>query len=452
MNLKELQDKSILLFGKSRAFSMDEFESQVKFHGIKLVNEFCDDVALVIDGKMMTPYEQKDSERLYEKHFKVLDFVSIDTFEKELSRYIDADTLLMSLKLSHDKERLKSFLQNTMIEDELFFKLLKMYSWGGEDFFENDDNRDVSAALILRFYQNIERNHNVQYATSGLTHLVIQTNREELIEAISQLEPLQKSFEGNKKSANYGILSSIAAHLSTPKSVLKSFIKKSDSYIKTLIAMRRHCEEDLQEILYGSMSDEVHEALSYNFSLSKSVVNKFLESKKYIKNIARYIKLDNELFELLLEEYPASLALNESLSFDMQKRLLVLHVQDVMLHLALNSNLDSRLVGKLLSADSDDIRFAIYENAATPKESLEEAYKDDKNHLYLANNNNTPSHILEALAKSQNIEILKALAKNENTPIELLYQFQLDSRLARAVKENPAFGRYIQQENIGWEV
>lgn len=452
MNIKELQDKSILLFGKSRAFSMDEFESQIKFHGIKLVNEFCDDVALIIDGKMMTPYEQKDSERLYEKHFKVLDFVSIDAFEKELSRYLDADTLLMSLKLSHDKERLKSFLQNSMIEDELFFKLLRMYSWGGEDFFENDNNRDVSAALILRFYQNIERNHNVQYATSGLTHLVLQTNREELIEAISHLEPLQKSFDADKKSANYSILTSIAMHSNVPKSVLKLFIKKSDSYIKTLIAMRRHCEEDLQELLYDSLSDEVHEALSYNYSLSKDVVNKFLESKKYVKNIARYIKLDDELFELLLEEYPSSLALNESLFFDMQQRLLSLHVQEVMLHLALNTHLDSRLIGELLSEDSDDIRFAIYENTATPRENLEEAYKDEKNHIYLANNENTPSHILQALAQSKNIEVLKALAKNKNTPIEFLYQFQLDARLAREVKENPAFGRHIQQENIGWEV
>ena len=152
-------------------------------------------------------------------------------FEKELAKYIDTDTLLMSLKLSHDKDRLKSFLQNSTISDELFFKLLKMYSWSKEDFFENDDNRDVSAALILRFYQNIERNHNVQYATSGLMHLIVQTNREELIEAISELEPLQKSFDSDKKSANYNILSSIAIHVNAPKNVLKSFIKKSDSLI-----------------------------------------------------------------------------------------------------------------------------------------------------------------------------------------------------------------------------
>ncbi|OHE00919.1 MAG: hypothetical protein A2513_10115 [Sulfurimonas sp. RIFOXYD12_FULL_33_39] len=452
MNLKKLQDKSILLFGKSRAFSMDEFGSQLKSHNIRVVNEFCEDVMVVVEGKMMTPYEQKDSEKLYERYSKELEFISIDSFEKELAKYIDTDTLLMSLKLSHDKDRLKSFLQNSTISDELFFKLLKMYSWSKEDFFENDDNRDVSAALILRFYQNIERNHNVQYATSGLMHLIVQTNREELIEAISELEPLQKSFDSDKKSANYNILSSIAIHVNAPKNVLKSFIKKSDSYIKTLIAMRQNCDEDMQNILYDDMHEDVHEALSYNFNLSKSVIDKFLEADRSVKNIAKHVKLNNELFELLIKKQHSALALNESLTFEMQTRLHSLNKQEVMLHLAINSNLDERLVGKLLSEDSDDIRFAVYENPATPKENLEEAYKDEKNHLYLANNENTPSHILKALSKSLDIEVLKALAKNKSTPIEILYQFQLDSRLAREVKENPSFGKHIQQENIGWEV
>jgi len=45
-----------------------------------------------------------------------------------------------------------------------------------------------------------------------------------------------------------------------------------------------------------------------------------------------------------------------------------------------------------------------------------------------------------------------ALARNEATPVELLYQFQLDSRLARAVKENASFGKHIQRDNIGWDV
>ncbi|MGE4396868.1 MAG: hypothetical protein AB7D34_05365, partial [Sulfurimonas sp.] len=131
MNLKELQNRAILLFGKSRAFSSDEFESQLKFHKIGLSNEFGDEAALVVEGRMMTPYEQNISDELYEKHSRDIEFISIDVLERELAKHIDANTLLMSLKLSRDKERLKSFLKNSMISDELFFKLLKMYSWGG---------------------------------------------------------------------------------------------------------------------------------------------------------------------------------------------------------------------------------------------------------------------------------------------------------------------------------
>ena len=59
MNIKELENKTILLFGKSRAFSEEEFNDQLKFHKINLVNEYNDEVVLVIDGRMITPYEQE---------------------------------------------------------------------------------------------------------------------------------------------------------------------------------------------------------------------------------------------------------------------------------------------------------------------------------------------------------------------------------------------------------
>jgi len=119
MNLNDLKNKTILLFGKPRAFSQDEFNSQLKFHNISTCREFNDDVKIVVDGKMMTPYEQNESDALYEKYSKNIEFISIDIFEKELAKSLDEDTLLMSLKLSHDKNRLKSFIQNTMISDTL---------------------------------------------------------------------------------------------------------------------------------------------------------------------------------------------------------------------------------------------------------------------------------------------------------------------------------------------
>ena len=386
MNLKELQNKSILLFGKSRSFSYDEFLSQMKFHKIRVVREFDENVALMVDGRMMSPYEQNLSDELYEK--KAAPSVSIDILEKELVEKIDKDTLLMSLKLSHDRERLKSFIQNRMIDDELFFRLLKMYSWGDEDFFENDDNRDISAAFILRFYENIERNHNVQFATTGFIHLVSQTKNSQLLKEISTLKPLQFH----------------------PK-------------IKAAIAMSIYCDEDMQNRFFKSKDEKILEALSFNKNLSVLLVNEFLEDENLGSNVARSVKLSDELFELL-KRYATSLALNESLTTDMQERLLMLNDKDINYALALNDNLDEKMIHTLLALKIDEIELAIYENSATPVEILNTAYQDEKNHM--------------------------ALAKNESTPTEILYQLQLDSRYERAVKTNAGFGKHIETENIGW--
>ncbi|MBU0720888.1 hypothetical protein KJ877_06055 [bacterium] len=450
MNLKEFENKTILLFGKSRAFTKDEFDAQMDFYKITVLKEYADDVVLIVDGRMMTPYEQNKSEALYEE--KKAEFCSIDDLENELAKHIDTDVLLMSLKLSHDKQRLKGFLQNTMIDDALFLRLLKMYRWSGEDFFENDDNRDVTAALISRFYENIERNHNVQYATLGLMHLVVQAKDSSLIEAIVALEPLQKSFKSNAKDANYSIVTAIATHHHTSTGVLKMLIKKSNTYVKTLIAMRADCLGDMQKMLYESGDAFVVEALSHNKNLDKELASKILQENVYSKNIARHINLNDEIFEVLIGSYPKELACNESLTPSMQERLVGLHDADVNLALASNAHLDENIVMKLLCESSEEIQFCLYSNVITSKEQLEEAYLDEINHRALCSNENTPAHILKKLGESEDIKVLEELAKNQNTPVEVLYQLQLDSRFERFVKENQAFGKHIQSQNIGWQV
>jgi hypothetical protein len=62
MNLDRLKDKTILLLGKSRAFSEEEFASQLQFHHISLAKEPNDEVQFILEGRMMTPYEQNLSE------------------------------------------------------------------------------------------------------------------------------------------------------------------------------------------------------------------------------------------------------------------------------------------------------------------------------------------------------------------------------------------------------
>ncbi|MEA2100939.1 MAG: hypothetical protein U9P72_12510 [Campylobacterota bacterium] len=386
MKLEDLKNKKIVMFGKSRAFRSDEFQSQMKYHNIEILKEYSDEVIVVVEGKMMTPYEQIASENLYEDEKP--NYITIDLLEDELAKHIDSDTLLMSLKLSHDKERLKDFITNSTISDELFFRLIKLYNWGGEDFFENDDNRDVSASFILRFYENIERNHNIQFATTGFIHLVAQTKDLNVLKVISDLKPL-----------------------------------KFHPKIKLAITMSIYCDENMQRRFFNSGDEKVIEALSFNKNLDINLVKEFLKENKFCENIAHSIELNDELF-MLLDNYKLFLASNESLNLEMQEKLLAKRDEKIDLALSTNDNLDEKIIKTLLSYENGDIEVLIYENSATPVSILEEAYKNQKYHL--------------------------SLAKNENTPIDILYQLELDAKYSRFVKTNAGYGKHIKKENIGW--
>ena len=386
MNLQDFKNKTFLLFGKPRAFNREEFNEQMRAHQIAVTSEPNDEVALLIEGRMMTPYEQNAADKFYEEG--VYDSLSIEVLEKALAEAMDDDVLLMSLKLSRDKERLKSFLQNSMLSDELFFKLIKMYSWGGEDFFDNDDNRDVSAAFIARFYENIERNHNVQYATTGFRHLISQAKSSLLLEAIASLEPIRLH----------------------PK-------------MKMAIAMSPYLDETMQEKFFKNADGGILEALSFNTNLQASLVEKLVKYQGLGDNIAKTILLDEVMFENL-RAFDVSLARNETLTLSMQEQLFALKNSAINLSLAHNNKLHVSIIQKLLLLKNEELMSVLYENSATPVSVLEEAYKDEKNHM--------------------------ALAKNESTPVEILYQLQLDSRYERQVKTNAAFGKHIQSENIGW--
>jgi hypothetical protein len=451
MDLQELKNKKILLFGKPRAFDEEEFFTQLKHHKIDRVDTYAEDVVVIVEGRMMNPYEQNESEALYEK--KVAPFVSIDLLEQALVEQINEDTLLMSLKLSRDKKRLLSFLKNTAVADTLFLRLLGMYQWDGEDFFENDSNRDVSAALIRRFYQNIERNHNVEYATLGLMHLISQTRNADLIETIFGLEPLQKELVKKEVDSKFSILEAIVRNPATPKNVLEKLIKKAPSSLLVSIALREDCDAGMQEALLNKKDVKVSEALSLNSTLDLAIVKSFLEQNEaqYLSNIAKNIQLTDALVEIL-EGYEVDLAHNSSLDPKMQKKLFEKESQEIDLALASNPSLERTLSEKLVQKENKEVRAALYANPSTSKELLDQAYEDETYHLALASNSSTSQELLVRLAQSDAKEILIALAQNEATPVEVLYQLQLDSHLQKYVKENPSFGAHIQSQNIGWMV
>lgn len=416
MNYDELHGKSILLLGKPRALNFEEFETLLKLHDITLSLKYDENVVLVIEGKLMNPLEQDESTRLYE--LGVVPIVAIEGVEQWLCGSIEPNRLLMSLKLSRDQERLVDFIQNRYISDELFFKLLKLYDWQGEGLFDNDTNRDVTAALISRFYKDIERNHNVQYAMSGLAHLIQKYGTTQLIDAISELSPIAKEFKQPNDRTLAGVLDAMALHPQTSEKLLLQLMGERSELLARRVPLALEAE------LLALENETIDQLLACNESLSEQGADT-LETK-HPEFIAQSFPLDEERFDRLVSDYAVNLGSNTTLSVSMQETLMELDAVGVNTALASNASIDPHLLAKL--------------------------YESGRYNAQIASNTTVTPQQCEALWISNDPAVLNALAANTSTPVEILYQLALDSRYERSVKTNAAFGKHIQTHNIGWQV
>lgn len=415
MNYEELSGKSVLLLGKTRSLNMQEFETLLTLHGITLCKAYEEGVGLIIEGRMMNPLESAESARLYETENTPIS--SIEGVEKWLCRSLEPDRLLMSLKLSRDQERLVDFIQNPHIPDDLFFKLLKLYDWKGDGLFDNDENRDVTAAIIGRFYKDLERNHNVQYAMSGLAHLIERYGSARLIEAISELSPIARELKSPSDRSLAGVFDAMAFHTDTPIKLLRSFVGVRSELLARRVPL------GMEDELFALRDPKIDFMLAHNESLSEYGADRL--EQEYPHVIAANIPLSQERFERLISLYPAALASNATLTPLMQQRL---------------AELNNKAVCSALAS-----------NRSTISPLLDGFYSSGRYHRFLAANPSLSAVLLEALSRSDETEVLSALASNSSTPVAILYQLSLDRRYERSVKTNPAFGKHIQTHNIGWQ-
>ncbi len=414
MNFNHITGKTLLLLGKTRVLEISEFKTLLALHAITITQKMDDSTAFAIEGRMVNPLDQDLLDEIYTH--KNIPIIAIDPLEKWLCSSIEPNRLLMSLKLSRNMQRLVAFIKNPYITNELFFKLLSLYDWRNEGLFDNDFNRDVTAALIGRFYVDLQRNHNVQYAMSGLAHLVEQYGNSELIAAISQLQPIKKEIlHPNDLSLN-GVLDAMALHSDTPDTLLKNLINTRSH----LIACREPLS--LEQELLARNDSTINAILAQNITLSQSGAQHLEQS--YPETIASFYPLDQVRFERLLHNHATFLASNVSLTPSMQTTLMEMNDKSVFCVLAQN---------RVLLAHHLETLFALQ---CCP--------------VQLASNPSLSQHLLETLYQSSNTEVLKALASNTSTPVEILYQLSLDQRYERGVKTNPTFGHHIQTANIGW--
>ena len=435
------------MLGRSRAFDMSEFEKQMNNHKITCMSALeykkvmDDEIVAIIEGGLMNPLEQDLLEDLYFKKEKPI--IRIELIERELGSYIDDKKLLMSLKLSKDSERLRSFLKNPLIGDSLFLKLLKLYDFKSEGFFDTDENRDVTTSLIERFYDNLEQNHNIQYISLGMIQLINKSSNCELINTLASLPIVTKALRNSDDELLELITQSLAQHHCLNEERRMKFAKSGSAELGIILASREDLDADLERELLMSEYDEVKIALASNEKLSLDGVDLLVAS--YENEIILHVKLTDELFRKFQKINMVLLAQNPTLTESMSATLLSFQESNINAALATNRTISSALAQKMVDTNDAEVLQNLAQNSAVPTEILEELYANENLHVNLAHNINLNEPMIKQLAKSSNIDVLSALAQNSATPLEILYEFLLDMRLENLVRQNPALNEKYQR-------
>ena len=446
MNFDALKNSSVLLLGKPRAFSMGEFEKQLRHHHIVLISagdapKQLHDISAVIEGGLLNPLEHDLLEQLYFENETPI-FRS-DTLEQELSRYLNADTLLMSLKLTKDKERLHGFLTNPLIDDSIFIKLLTLYDFNGEGFFESDANRDVTTALIERFYDNLEQNHNIQYISMGVVELINKSSNVELIDAMASLSIVKHSLRKSGDALMEAVLFVLAQHRDLTSAHQIRFAKSDREALSLVLASREALDPSVEGVLLQSQHHEVLTALASNAHLSAEGMERLLETHE--EQIIAHVRVNETLFKAFCKRNPKALGANPTLSTTMCEQLFALCNHDVHLALAKNSTLPHTVAEQLYAHGKRDILECLACNASLNKALLERLYEQEILHKYLAQNPALDEPMIYRLYRSTNRDVLEALAANEATPLDVLYDFLLDMNLEPIVRHNSALNTKYQR-------
>ena len=445
MNIETFHGKKLLLFGKPRSLTPEEFERLLATADIESADAYGPDVAAVVEGRLVNPLEQDELDRLYAQEGVVP--LDINTFEKALCSQIKPDRILMSLKLAGDRERLRAFLQNPHIDDSFFLKLLGMYDWRNEGFFDTDENRDVTAALIGRFYENPERNHNVQYSTMGLMHLLRQNRHPELIRTVATLAPLRRAVTTRDRQLR-AILETLAVHPAVDETALKHFIRQGDDALRSFVALRPGLPAGLQHELAALHCTAINNALASNPDLDPVLADTFFAVPILAATMFAHIRMDDARFGQGMASYPLAVASNLSLTEAMQRSLAQNGSEETLAALAANPAL--KIADVLEPLKHKAVLQALAGNPAVHPHMLKGLAMNTFCRPALAGNPSSPPELLEGLYADGDAEVFSALATNPATPLAILQQLQLDSRFERAVRGNEAFGQYVQRENIGW--
>ncbi len=443
---KQASGKSILFLGRLKNFTVDEVKVFLKQYDANYTEEFDEDVAVVVESSMMNPSEEEISYAVYKA--KISTF-RLDEFEKLYAHNVTEDSLLMSLKLSNDQQRIIRLLKNEAFDKTLYLKLFKLYDWQGEGVHESDENRDVTTTFVKRFY-NPEQfmDPAMIYSPVTLMTIVAECEDSEVLEAMLHFPHYEIKVSKNERRPKT-LKEIIALNPYANEKTITQLSRLKNREIDYFLVQNDALSEKLQEEIYVRADYDTKRMLALNENLSDKLFEKLLsEDDEIVGALLVFAKIDKQRLDLVRHhQHFAWIGDGEGIAEVLEE---LLSIKDVALQkrLAANPQVPSNALEIIYKQYKEEVEEALCHNPNTPIIMIETFAKSGKYDLILAANPTTPQSILIDYFNREEEALNRALASNESLPIEYLQQLQLDSTLMNILANNKAFTKKILN-NLG---
>lgn len=452
MRRATFQGGNAYLYGRTKKLSPEDIDLFFEQVGMGIAETLDDSVTLIVRGRLMNPIEEEEAD---EAERNGMQSIEIAELEAAFAAQVDADSLLGSLKLFADQERIVNLLHNEALPDDLFCAILGLFDWQEKAPFEIDANRDISACIINRFYEDAKRNHNIAHASVGLALVAAQAENPKILSILARMPDMELSKRSmdvwTPRTLHEALL--INPHLAAEDVV--RFAKSDDLRLQGFAAAHGNLPLSWQEKLSQSRACWVHEGLSCNPALSPSLTGILLASDnpKVRASTLEHQPLPAETVLPLVTQLNATeaAALGRNLCLGQALYAELIAMGNIVLNAALagNEKLSKACLKQLGAVQDRTVEKRLACNPNVDRETLEKFYKTVELHESLAANPSLPEPMARALFSEGRETVLRFLAANPATPLDLLQQLQIYPHLHEIVKRNPTFGRNIQR-NIGW--
>ena len=440
--------KNILFLGKLINLTPKEIESFLEKEGLNFCQSYEEDkdYAFVVLSSLINPYEEEISYEVYNRGIKD---IKLEQFEAYYISKIKPNSLLMSIKLKNDKDRILRLLNLNCIDDSLYLKLLNLYKWEEGSVFDSNSNRDVTISFIKRFLPtraNVNHNEIVHSPASLLEIALICQNRD-VLKSMLKFPKYELRSRGKEDWKPKELKEFIATNESIDNEIIEVLLNLNNSRIDTLLALNCALNQKHLETIYNRTSHQGKINLTKNSNLTDELFKKLLDSEVKKELLNNQIITKNRL-ALIKEDDLIYLSNNSNISEIIDE--ILFKNRDLDFALGQNIALNSNKLQMLYKKYGNNIAINLSKNPNTPKELLKEFFKLDSwdIKLNLATNPSTPIEILDTLCQMNNRELNLHLATNESVRDEYLEFFKVDNELLRALSKNKKFLKNMEKKAI----